>query len=533
MNKFRSGFLLLVGILAALAPVLPGLPASAVNISIPPVQNSRNNEFDCQEVSEIPPAECEALAALYTSTNGDNWLFNNNWLKTSTPSNWAGVGVAGGHITILDLESFRLTGTIPPELGNLSMLHILRLNDNVLTGPIPPELGNLSRLEILNLSYNDLTGGLPPELGQLGLLRFLSINVNTRLGGPIPPEYGDMASLISINLQNNGHTGSIPAEMGKLANLTWLNLNSNPLSGPIPAELSGMSSLTALNVRFTQISGPLPWELSLLENLRSLNLDNNQINGSIPPEFGSFASLQYLDLSNNQLSGEIPAELGNISSLTTINLKNNHLGGVIPPELGDLSLLWMLNLAGNRLHGSIPDGVWDLEDLRDLDLSRNALEGNIPLAITNLSLLMHYDTGFSYNRLYTTHPEVRDFLQDLDPLWEFTQTVPPGDLTAVEEDGDIRLSWTPIPYAEDGGYYEIYWSLDEQGPYALAGITLSKESSEYVLSGLWGGRTYSFRLRAFTPSHEIQQNELWSSFTPPVGVTKSGPMPLFLPLVQR
>ena len=38
-----------------------------------------------------------------------------------------------------------MTGEIPAELGNLSNLEWLRLDDNQLTGEIPAELGNLSK----------------------------------------------------------------------------------------------------------------------------------------------------------------------------------------------------------------------------------------------------------------------------------------------------------------------------------------------------------------------------------------------------
>ena len=37
-----------------------------------------------------------------------------------------------------------MTGEIPTELGNLSNLTTLSLNENQLTGEIPTELGNLS-----------------------------------------------------------------------------------------------------------------------------------------------------------------------------------------------------------------------------------------------------------------------------------------------------------------------------------------------------------------------------------------------------
>ncbi|MCY4647934.1 MAG: hypothetical protein OXE73_13795 [Gammaproteobacteria bacterium] len=42
------------------------------------------------------------------------------------------------------------------------------LNDNNLSGSIPPELGSLSSLHVLDLDENRLTGSIPPALGDLG-----------------------------------------------------------------------------------------------------------------------------------------------------------------------------------------------------------------------------------------------------------------------------------------------------------------------------------------------------------------------------
>ena len=58
----------------------------------------------------------------------------------------------------LNLSNNQLTGSIPPEIGNLTNLTYLRLDDNQLTGPIPPEIGNLTNMTYLNLESNQLTG---------------------------------------------------------------------------------------------------------------------------------------------------------------------------------------------------------------------------------------------------------------------------------------------------------------------------------------------------------------------------------------
>ena len=57
-----------------------------------------------------------------------------------------------------------MTGEIPPELGGLSNLTELSLDNNQLTGTIPKELGSLANLQELYLGGNLLTGCVPAGL---------------------------------------------------------------------------------------------------------------------------------------------------------------------------------------------------------------------------------------------------------------------------------------------------------------------------------------------------------------------------------
>jgi len=60
-----------------------------------------------------------------------------------------------------DLGSNNLSGSIPSEIGNLTNLEWLYLDNNNLSGPIPPELGGLKKLNTLDLSLNNISGTLP------------------------------------------------------------------------------------------------------------------------------------------------------------------------------------------------------------------------------------------------------------------------------------------------------------------------------------------------------------------------------------
>ena len=70
----------------------------------------------------------DALVALYNATDGANWTDNTNWLSDEPLGDWHGVTTDDqGRVTELDFRGNQLSGTIPPELGNLSSLTELSL----------------------------------------------------------------------------------------------------------------------------------------------------------------------------------------------------------------------------------------------------------------------------------------------------------------------------------------------------------------------------------------------------------------------
>jgi len=86
-----------------------------------------------------------------------------------TECGWYGIecDASGNYITHISLYENNLSGTIPPELGDLKYLYLLYLWGNKFQGSIPPELFKLSVLYRLSLSQNYLNGSIPRELGNL------------------------------------------------------------------------------------------------------------------------------------------------------------------------------------------------------------------------------------------------------------------------------------------------------------------------------------------------------------------------------
>jgi len=183
--------------------------------------------------------------------------------------------------TYLDLSWNQLTGSISPEIGNLTNLIDLNLSYNELTGEIPSEIGDMTNLTDLFLLENQLSGEIPPEISYLTNLTNLDLGGN-QLIGEIPSEIGDLINLMILDLGGNQLTGEIPSEIGNLTNLTELELGGNPLTGEIPSEIGNLNNLTFLHIEYNQLTGEMPPEIGNLTNLIWLNLVHNQLSGEIP-----------------------------------------------------------------------------------------------------------------------------------------------------------------------------------------------------------------------------------------------------------
>ena len=300
-----------------------------------------------------------ALVAFYYSTNGDNWDIP--WDFTKPMDEWAGVTLnENGCVKRLHIYWNNLTGTIPPEIGNLSSLEELTLAITPIAGEIPKEIGLLTNLKILNLIDLELTGNIPSEISNLTKLESL---------------------IITANLLE----GTIPSEIGKLNNLKVLNLSANHLTGEIPIEIYNLITLEELDLGGVSylypelgLTGSLQKEIGNLINLKKLSLGANRLTGKIPDEIGNLDQLEILALFYNNFEGEIPITIGQLKKIKSINLGFNNFSGSVPFELALLDSLTNLSLDHNSFTGTLPPELCDLENLVELMLSFNQLTGCYP-----------------------------------------------------------------------------------------------------------------------------------------------------------
>lgn len=305
--------------------------------------NQLANNFECGTSTQV----C-ALQQLFLSTDGCNWNDFTGWFDEPDFCDWFGVTCNNGRVEELSFVNNNLGGELPPELGDLTDVYFIELEENSISGVIPTELGDLVALEVFGLDGNfGITGPIPSQLGRLTLLYYFSA-VETSLTSSLPTEIGNMAALevfdLTKDLNNNGGiTGALPTEFGKLANMASLLLFQASLSGTLPTEIGGMVSIIEFDVSYQQsgspfLNGPVPTEIGKLVNAQSLVFSGNYLTGTLPTELGNCVQLQFLQFFENELSGTIPSELGNLNDLVVLDLEIafGNMFGPVPDEVCQL-----------------------------------------------------------------------------------------------------------------------------------------------------------------------------------------------------
>jgi hypothetical protein len=87
---------------------------------------------------------------------------------------------------------------------------IFLVNGTYIDGFIPSEIGHCAKLSVLSFWFTEMSGTLPSELGSLSLLEFFDVSSSPRLDGLIPTEIFDLPRLRFLNVADTNINGVVP-----------------------------------------------------------------------------------------------------------------------------------------------------------------------------------------------------------------------------------------------------------------------------------------------------------------------------------
>lgn len=195
-------------------------------------------------------------ALLYFQFGGDNWdncranggtCFQEDstnvpaipFLDQSNECNWFGLGCYDEIPQVVSRSQNQFLA-----VDDYVPITSVDISDNSLSGEMFPELFGLTALQELTLDGNkNIRGSIPEEIGALTNLLALDIDDNA-LTGTLPSVLYTLTSLEAIDLNSNSLSGTISDDIGNLPNLVVVQFDNNEFSGPMPTDgLIGLEKL--------------------------------------------------------------------------------------------------------------------------------------------------------------------------------------------------------------------------------------------------------------------------------------------------
>ena len=386
--------------------------------------------------------------------------------------NWDGVycNSQTGHVIELHLYSYGLRGMISPSLLELPYLTTLSLGGNDFNqSHIPKFIGSLGNLKFLDLSWANLSGPIPHQFGNISLLQYLHLDNNDLKIVENLEWLSRLSSIEDLDLSSTNLSAAndwleVVSQLPKLSNLnlsvcdlppvtdlsflpqinfsnslSFLDLSTNHVTQSIfPWLFNYSTSLVEIDLSDNQLGGSIPDTSSKMNSLRTLILDDNQLGGGVPKFFGNMCALQHLSIENNKLS-EVEF-INNLSgcvqySLEQLHLHGNQMKGSVPKSMGNLSALQSLHLGSNLLEGEISEQHFsNLSKLVELSLSDNSLTFKVsddwvpPFQLDTLNLSFcnlgpDFPKWFSTQRLFVNLDISHNRISDTIPSWFWYKTV--------------------------------------------------------------------------------------------------------------
>jgi Leucine-rich repeat (LRR) protein len=226
---------------------------------------------------------------------------------------------------------------IPDVLTHLPKLKKLFFSYCSELKSLPKNIGNLSNLELLQLNDTALEV-LPNDIGKLKKLRFLYID-NTKISD-LPDSFAELENIeaLGLNIANLDLAKAVE-KIKNLPKLKWLRI---ALQKDYPQNFSQLTHIQHLTIcqnydlwhqGFKYL--PIPENLTLIPNLEELDLVNNNQANALPQNLGNLKHLKVLKISATAIQ-TFPESMQKLTQLNQIegglNKDPQYTYGVLPSE---------------------------------------------------------------------------------------------------------------------------------------------------------------------------------------------------------
>ncbi|KAF3432990.1 hypothetical protein FNV43_RR24092 [Rhamnella rubrinervis] len=410
----------------------------------------------------------------------------------------------GASLRYLNLSRAGFGGMVPPQLGNLTDLHYLNLDncycDTNLYAKNLQWLSHHSWLRYIEMSCVDL--GQASDWLQGGFswskfkyapwfsrLEFLDLSFN-ELGGKISSEITNLTNIVTLYLSSNQLEGKLPTSMGtQLCRLKKIDLSFNfkESSQEISQVLdtfSGCASetLEVLNVtyvlwllRYTgpcNLSGPMPKCFNKFSAMASVKPDSgfpDIANGGLSYTIPGNISVSFKEDALLVVKGKAVEYEENLPLVRSLDLSRE-----IPGMIGGMEALESIDFSMNQLWGEIPTSMSTMSSLSHLNLSYNKLIGKIPTG----TQLQSFDASILPKKSFDASSFIGNGLCG-PPLAKNCSTVAGVENKSSGEEGDNAMSWFYIGMGV-GLLGSLWCAFSEQNMEALLFSTCSSHQKSYL-----------------------------------------------------
>jgi Leucine-rich repeat (LRR) protein len=267
------------------------------------------------------------------------------------------------NLKVLDLSNCFTLKSVPKEIGNLTQLTHLYLNNSKVRY-LQEELGKLTQLIHLDLSWCLSLEKLPKSIGSLQRLQWLDL---THCRCPLPSTMGDLKSIEYLSVAIR----SIYATMGK----SWRKCGQ-----AFAVDICKLTTLTKLHISghlcaTVEQCDQLLKLVSKLVKLKSLHICDFSRLGTLPDAFRSMVCLEEFWVWYCFSIKILPSFITLFSKLKVLRV--DHMPSLESlPALNTLKMLSILSIKGCKLIKKLPDSFTSSDafpSLKEFDCSRSGL----------------------------------------------------------------------------------------------------------------------------------------------------------------